>query len=327
MVTMMVWLTSPLSILFLLCFVPSAFAQVALPNAKPIPLLQVLPHAHGQTAIERDGKELTRYHFGPDARRPFLYPVVGPSGRSLTRIGHPHDPQSHSHHNSLWVSHFDVNGIDFWGDHGKDKGKITTKRIVRYEDSDNEALLEFEHAWQNASGETLLFEKRTARIQPQEDHQYLIVLDLQFSAPEDKPVTLGKTPFGLVGVRMAKTIGVHDGGGTIRNSAGGRDETEILWKQAKWVDYSGPIAKGVSEGLTLMDHPQNPNHPTYFHVRNDGWMGTSLTYDAPRSIAPGEPFSLRYGIWVHVGVPEQETIDKAFEDFSKIEAPDSTRKK
>lgn len=302
-----------------------ANAQVALPNAQPIPALQVLPHAHDQTAIEYEGKELTRYHFGRDLRRPFLYPIVGPSGKSLTRMGHPHDPHSHSHHNSVWVTHHDVNGVDFWGDHGKGKGQITTKRPVRYEDSDEEALLHFEHAWQDDAGKVLLDETRIIRLRPLADGEWLLVLDISLAA-HAAPVTLGKTPFGLVGVRMAKTIGVHDGGGTIRNSAGGRDEAEVLWKQAKWVDYSGPITREAAEGITLMDHPNNPNHPTYFHVRGDGWMGASLTYADARVIDKDEPLVLRYGLWVHRGVPTAERIDEAFASFAKIGAPASKGK-
>src|SRR5690606_29364848 len=105
-----------------------ATAQVELPNAKPIPRLQVLPHAHDQTGIEFNTRELTRYHFGKDGRRPFLYPLIGPAGRSLTRIGHPHDPHTHSHHNSVWVTHHNVNGVNFWADYGNDLGVIVTKR-------------------------------------------------------------------------------------------------------------------------------------------------------------------------------------------------------
>jgi hypothetical protein len=298
-----------------------ARGQAALPNAKPIPLTQVLPHDDDETAIELRGLELTRYHFGKDQRRPFLYPLVGPSGRSLTRIGHPRDPHTHSHHNSVWISHFDVNGVDFWSDHGKAKGMIVTKRPVRYEDSDDEALLEFEHAWKNEAGETLLDERRTIRLRPLGEKEYLVVLDLSLAAPEGKPATLGKTPFGPLGVRMAKTIGVHDGGGTIRNSEGARDEAGVLWKQAKWVDYSGPILPRVAEGITLMDHPSNPDHPSYFHVRNDGWMGVSLTYAAPRVVTPGTPLVLRYGLYVHSGVPEADAIEKVFAAFAEIAAP------
>lgn len=302
-----------------------ATADAPLPNAKPIPLLQVVPHAGSQIAIEREGRELSRYHFGETLRRPFLFPLIGPSGKSLTRIGHPRDPHTHSHHNSVWIAHHDVDGVDFWSDHGKNLGTVVTKRPVRYEDGDDAALAEFELAWQNNSGATLVHERRTTRWLPLPDREYLVVIDIELTAPKGKPTTLGKTPFGLVGVRMAKTIGVNDGGGTIRNSQGHVDEPEVHWKRARWVDYSGPIAKGVNEGITLLDHPDNPNHPTYFHVRNDGWMGASLTYDAPRRITAEEPLRLRYGLWVHAGVPSAEAIDKVFATFSKVDKPASSR--
>lgn len=289
-------------------------------RAQNIPALQVVPHAHEQTAVEWEGRELFRYHFAPSVKRPFLYPLIGPSGKSLTRIGHPHDPQSHSHHNSLWVSHFDVAGVDFWGDHGKDKGTIRTRRVVRYEDGQDEALLEFVNAWETAGGVTLLDETRTLRVRPGQGKQWLLILDLKLSAAK-APVTLGKTPFGLVGVRLTKTIGVHDGGGVIRNSVGGKNEAEVLWKQARWVDYSGPVAKGVMEGITLLDHPENPGHPNYFHVRDDGWMGASLTYAEPRTITVDKPLGLRYGFWIHSGQPDVTAIDAAFAEFAKVTAP------
>jgi len=51
---------------------------------------------------------------------------------------------------------------------------------------------------------------------------------------------------------------------TSHGSKGGADEEETLWKPAKWFDYLGPMAPGANEGLTLMDHPTIPNHPTVF---------------------------------------------------------------
>ena len=80
------------------------------------------------------------------------------------------------------------------------------------------------------------------RFRPKDDGQWLLVLDLTFSAPKS-PVTLGRTNFGMIGVRMAKTIGVHDGGGTIRNSEGGVNEAGVHEKPARWCDYSGPITR------------------------------------------------------------------------------------
>ncbi|MCU0880726.1 MAG: PmoA family protein [Pirellulaceae bacterium] len=294
-----------------------ASAQVNLPAAKPVPRMQVIPLPGGQASIERDGQEISRYHFGPELRRPFLFPLVGPSGKSLTRMGHPRDANGHSHHNSVWVTHHDVGGVAFWNDAPSSKGRIVHRRVTRYEDADEEALIDVVSAWQDDTGRVLLEESRAMRFIPQEGGQWLLVLDLSFAAPKE-PVTLGKTNFGMIGVRMAKTIGVHDGGGMIRNSAGGVNEAGVHEKPARWCDYSGPITKDAREGITLFDHPANPKHPTVFHVRDDGWMGAALTFAEPRTIEPGKPLKLRYGLWIHAGVPTAEAIEEEFAAFGRI---------
>lgn len=297
----------------------SVLGQADLPAAKPVPRMQVLPLPEGQASIERDGVEISRYYFGRDLFRPFLFPLVGPSGKSLTRMGHPRDPNGHSHHNSVWVSHHDVGGVAFWNDAKSSTGRIVHQRVIRYEDADDEALIEVQNAWIDSAkaGRVLLDETRAMRFRPEAGGQWLLVLDVALAARQE-PVTLGKTPFGLIGVRMAKTIGVHDGGGTIKSSEGGVNEAGVFWKTARWVDYSGPITPAAREGITLFDHPSNPNHPTVFHVRDDGWMGAALTYEAPRTIEPGRPLKLRYGLWVHAGVPAAAAIDEQFARFAKI---------
>jgi len=188
---------------------------------------------YNQASFQRDGVELTRYHFGPDLNRPFLYPVIGPSGRSLTRMGHPRDPESHSHHNSVWISHNDVDGVSFWGDRGK--GKIRHRRIVKYEDAGERSSLVAENDWLTDGSKVLLKETRRITVLLLPQREWLMVIDLDFEAIGN-PVTLGKTPFGMIGVRMAKTIGVNDGGGRIRNSEGAVNEKDVFWKRAKWVD-------------------------------------------------------------------------------------------
>ena len=293
----------------------SVTAAQDLPEHKPVPRLQVVPQAYAQASFQRDGVEIVRYHFGEGLNRPFLFPVVGPSGRSLTRMGHPHDPESHSHHNSVWISHFDVNGVDFWSD--KRLGTIRHKRIVSYEDEGEKSSITAENEWVDKDGRILLNETRRISVVLLDGKEWLLVIDSTLAA-KDKPITLGKTPFGLLGVRMAKTIGVNDGGGRIRNSEGGVNEKEILWKQARWVDYSGPIEDGRIEGITLFDHPENPNHPSHFHVRNDGWMGASLTYDGPREIPPDKPLRVRYALYVHSGMKPPAEIEEQWKRFADM---------
>src|SRR3989442_12790053 len=108
------------------------FAVEVRPGPKPVPVMQAIPLAHDEVSFQRDGVEIARYVFGHDLNRPFVFPVIGPSGRSLTRMGHPHDPETHSHHNSVWISHRDVNGLNFWEDRGK--ARIVHKRIERLDD-------------------------------------------------------------------------------------------------------------------------------------------------------------------------------------------------
>ncbi|MBX6312489.1 MAG: PmoA family protein [Isosphaeraceae bacterium] len=308
--------------LVLLVPVPRSPAQVALPEAKPVPRMQVIPLPYDRASIQRDGIELTRYHFGLALRRPFLFPIMGPAGRSLTRMGHPHDPVSHSHHNSVWVAHHDVNGDSFWNDQGA--GRIIHRRIIRYEDGDDGASILALNAWVGKEGRVHMLERRGMTVQPMDGGEWFLTLDLQFEA-EKEPVTLGATPFGMVGVRMAKTIGVNDGGGLIRNSEGNVNEqgpNGAFRKRARWVDYSGPISNRAAEGITLMDHPSNPQHPTPFHVRDDGWMGASLTLEEPITIPPGRPLRLRYGLYVHGGVPEPRVIDAQWGRFSRTAVKD-----
>jgi len=292
----------------------NALAQDALPSAKSVPHMQVIPMPYHQASFQHDGVEIARYHFGPFLHRPFIFPVIGPSGHSLTRMGHPRDPESHSHHNSVWISHHDVGGANFWSDRGN--GKIRHIRTVKFEDGAKRSLVVTENHWVTNEGKVLLSETRQVTALLLDNPEWLLIIDMEFTA-KDRPVTLGKTPFGMIGVRMAKTIGVNDGGGTIRNSEGAVNEKQILWKRARWVDYSGPITNKNLEGVTLFDHPGNPNFPTYFHVRNDGWMGASLTYDGPRKISPNEPLHLRYGLYIHSDMKPKEALEAKWKQFTE----------
>ena len=305
---------------------PVKSAEAVVPKPKLVPLMQAIPLPRDEISFQRDGVELTRYYFGHDLNRPFLYPIVGPSGRSLTRMGHPHDPETHSHHNSVWISHRDLNGFNFWEDRGK--VRIVHKKIERLDDGPEAAFVSVLNAWADPAGKVLLNEHRTITVRNLSpgDPEWLLIIDLRLEA-EKEAATFAKTPFGLIGVRMAKAIGVIDGGGTIRNSEGGTNEAGCFWKPAKWVDYSGPMTSKLVEGITLMDHPQNPGHPSVYHVRNDGWMGISLTFDAPRTVEPKTPLRLRYGLYVHDTMRSARHLNERWKLFAELPLAESGGKK
>ena len=125
-------------------------------------------------------------------------------------------------------------------------------------------------------------------------------------------------------VRMARSIGVHDGGGRILNSAGQINEAQVFRQPATWCDYSGRLTqdeKGFA-GISLMNHPINPQNPTPFHVRDDGWMGACLNLDAPLRLLPEAPLRLRYGLWVHEGVPDRQTCEARWREFTELPLAD-----
>lgn len=333
-----VWKVLSAIVAAILVSTPVPAAEAPLPDAKPVPDVQVLPLPYDQASFEHEGRELTRYHFGAALRRPFWYPITGPAGRSLTRMNmpgdpgrsltravqpedphKPEDPLGHSHQTSVWISHKDVNGIDFWRDGGPIAGQIvhqTGREGLQYEDGLLAASLSTLNHWNDPRGNTLMIERRRATVAPDEGGAWWLVIDLQFEAPQDSEVTLGKTPFGPLGVRMAKTISVSDGGGRILNSEGRPGEAEAFRKPARWLDYSGPVTNQHAAGITLMDHPANPNHPSPFHVRNNGWMGICLTLDAPVTITADKPVRLRYGLWIHPDVPDAQKLDQQWQTFA-----------
>ena len=296
---------------------------------KPVPRMQAVPLPQDQVSLQRDGAELCRLHLAGSQQRPFIFPMIGPSGRMLTRMGHPRDPVGHSHHNSVWFSHEKTGGVNFWTDRaGKDQklGHIQHLRVLRLDDSDSAALVETENAWLDPDGTPVLHDKRRTSARPLENGEWLLELDLQLEA-RNADTTLDQTAFGLLGVRMAKTIGVADGGGTIRSSEGGVDEKECFRKPARWMDYSGPVANGVIEGITILDHPENANHPVPFHCRDDGWMGAAVTFPGALVVKKETPLHLRYALYVHAGAASPEKIEAQWKSFAAAQWVDFAAKK
>jgi hypothetical protein len=291
-----------------------ASAQGGLPAAKPVPRMQAVPVPGREISFQREGKEIARFHYGAALDRPFVFPVIGPSGRMLTRMGHPGDPDGHSHHNSVWFSFGGVNGVEFWSDKGA--GKIVVRRVEELGDADDRAFVVTTADWKDTkTGKVLLTERRTTIAHALPGNEWVLLLDLELKAAAGD-VTIAKDQFGPIGVRVAKTMGVAHGGGRIRSSEGAEGEKAIFRKPARWVDYSGLSAPGIVEGLTLMDHPSNPRHPQPFHVREDGWMGIFLTLGEALTIRTGTPLRLRYGVYVHAGLPAREALDARWRAFS-----------
>jgi hypothetical protein len=284
------------------------------PADAAFPRATIVPQPDDQLSFQVDGREWLRYHYGERTPKPYFYPVLGPSGAPVTRLTHPQDPFTHAHHLSLWIGHQSVNGLNFW-EHMNSPARIVHDRVMKLEDGDR-ASLTIRAKWLDAAKKAVLNDERIWTFSPRYDTigasgvgEYTLDLELKLSASAG-PVTLAKSHFGLVAVRVAKMMGTKDGGGTIRNSEGRVNEAELMpHRKARWCDYSGTPAPGLVNGIALFDDPRNPNHPSYFHVRGDGWMGSSFTEAGDVVIAPGEPLVLRYRFLIHDGAGGAKRLD------------------
>ena len=277
------------------------------------PSVQVVPLPYQEVAFEIDGREVARYYGADSATKPFLFPLVGPAGKRLTTMSHPIDPHGHRHHRSVWIGHRDVNGHNFWEEN--DGHRIVMTRLEAYGHEEGSAWFRAAHEWRTADGTVVVNEQRTWRMTQLADGEFYLDLTLAFAAAGE-PVTFGQTPFGLLGVRVVPAMSVAGGGGRILNSEGNLNEAGVHWKAARWVDYSGPVAPDAENGVTLLDHPDNPGHPVNFHVRDEGWMGAAFTYAAPHTVASGTTLTLRYRIHVHGPAADAEALESHWRRFA-----------
>jgi hypothetical protein len=277
-----------------------------------LPRVQVVPQADDQLSFQVEGQERLRWHAARRYPRPFFFPVVGPSGRSLTRMGHPAAPD-HDHHRSFWWGHQNVAGVNFWEERGGAQ-QVRQEGWVHYQDGRDEAGMVVRLGWFDAHNARLLQQEFIAVYRPLPAGEGWLELQSTFTPVLEK-LALARTNFGFLGLRVAASLSAHFGGGRLTNAAGGTGERNVFGKPAHWLDYSGPISGDVWEGVTWFDHPSNPNHPTSWHARDDGWMSAAFCLRSGHDLQRGRPLRLRYGFHVHARAVDPKTAEahrKAF---------------
>jgi hypothetical protein len=282
-----------------------------------VPRVQVVPQPDDQVSFQVDGREWLRWQAVPRYPRPFFFPLPGPAGRSLTRLGHPAAPD-HGHHRSLWWGHHDVAGVNFWEERGG-KQQIRQDEWVHYQDGPDEAGMVVRLGWYDAHQVRLLRQELIAVYRPLPGNEGWLELQTRFLPALDE-LPLGKTNFGFLGLRVAASLSAHYGGGRARNSAGGVGEKAVFGQPAAWMDYSGPITGDVWEGVTWFDHPDNPRHPASWHVRDDGWMSAAFCLREGYTLRQARPLRLRYGFHVHARDVDPEAADLRLKGFAAAPA-------
>ncbi len=289
--------------------------------------------SEGGAVVKIDGQLFTEY-LTKAGHGPALYPVIGPTGKPVTR-GYPFTPplkdgtKDHPHHQSFWMTHGEVNGVDFWGSNkNDDKGEsgphIAHRNFVKTASESATAQIVTRNDWMNG-GKRLCEDERTLTFGSEPDGSRWIDFEITIKAP-DADVTFGDTKEGSFALRVADSMRVDaKTGGRIVNNE--QQENEAAWGQpARWVDYTGPIA-GEIVGITVMSHPHSFRPTPRWHVRTYGLFAANPfgQKDFPRSesaeqglvtIKKGDSLTLKYRVWLHKGETNVQRIEEVYREFA-----------
>lgn len=264
------------------------------------PIKIIANDAEKKVDVMVDGELFTSYIYPDNVMKPVLWPVISPAGNMLTRsypmINKEGDRTDHPHHVGVWLNYGDVNGLDFWNNSeaipaarkdgygsifhqsvektksGKGKGLLVTKSL--WKAPDNTSMLEEETTFSFKAGKDIRIIDRTTELTALIDEvkftdnkegMFAIRVARELELPSDKPTELMDS-HGVV-TRVDKMDNTYVKGDY--KSSEGIEGKEVWGTRARWMELSSEI-KGEPVSLIIIDHPDNPGYPTYWHARDYG---------------------------------------------------------
>jgi len=227
------------------------------------------------------------------------------------------------HHRSLWFTHGDINGHDFWGEGGK-SGKIVHDKFLKVTYGRDMGVIQANNKYVARDGQVICTDTRTHRFYNRPDGQ-IMDFEITIHASEGK-VVMGDTKEGSMAIRVAPWLRLKGkvGKGHILNSEGQRDG-DTWGKRAAWCDYYGPV-KDQIVGVAIFDHPQNPKHPTWWHVRDYGLFAANPfgVHDFEKkpdgtgdiTIPAGESLTFKYRFYFHKGDSNQAKVAEHYREYA-----------
>ncbi len=294
--------------------------------------VKLIPQAD-RVRIEINGELFTEYVF-QGTNHTYYYPLLGPGGLPMTRnypmkTDVPGEEHDHTHHRSLWFSHGAVNGVDFWSEEAK-AGRILHNQFLEVRSGKDEGVLRSTDNWVGPDGHVVCTDERTFRVFARPSNERLFDFEVTLHAPADRDLLLGDTKEGTMAVRVAESMRlVHGrnqkGDGHIVLSTGVRDG-QTWGKRAAWCDYYGPV-QGKTVGIAILDHPANPVHPTYWHVRDYGLFAANPfgVHDFERkpagagnlNIPAGKSVTFKYRFYLHEGDEKQARVAEHYNEYAR----------
>jgi hypothetical protein len=244
------------------------------------------------------GKLFTCFLYPDSLEKPVLFPIHAANGTVVTR-GFPLDPKpgeptDHPHHIGLWFNFENVNGLDFWNNsyaipQNKKNlyGWIRTDKILEAK-SGNTGILTYHANWTNQQKHVLLEETTHFEFSGGENQR---IIDRYTTLKADTAIAFNDAKDGMLGLRLAHELQMPtkedqqftDNKGNVTVVKGGTDHVangnyvtsagktgNDAWSsRGVWCKVYAKIAAD-SVSIAIIDHPKNPNYPTFWHARGYG---------------------------------------------------------
>jgi hypothetical protein len=328
----------------------AAFAEAPLPR---VDVREVREERRVEVSV--DGRPFTAYVWPERLAKPTLYPIRTARGTLVTR-GFPLDPRpgervDHPHQVGLWLNYGDVNGVDFWGNseaippaERTKMGVIRHREVVAAHGGVGRGDLEVRADWMMPGG-ALALEEAT-RFSFRADALSRSIDRVTTLAAKGK-LTFRDTKEGMLGLRVARgleqpadkpevftdatgkptAVPVLDNTGVtgLYTSSEGLTGDAVWGTRARWMALTGHVGD-ENVVLLLLDHPQNPGYPTYWHARGYGLFAANpfgpkafsngTEAERPYSIEAGQSAVFRHRLVILPGPFSAEKAEAAWKDFA-----------
>ncbi len=250
-----------------------------------------------------DDEHFTSYLFaeaGSSLKKPILYPLRTATGIDITR-GWPFEKKAgervdHPHHVGHWLNYGDVNGLDFWNhstqtpaDRLHKMGSIIHRSVKSTASGKDEGSFDVEMEWLHPDGSVVL--KEETKFVFEKAANLRIVDRITKLIAADQAVDFTDNKEGMIAIRVTRALEHIDERPVLLSDENGdpRAEKEInnegvsgqylseagvtgmaVWgTRSSWMILSG-IIEDEAISVAIIDHPNNPGYPTYWHARGYG---------------------------------------------------------
>jgi len=290
-------------------------------------------------------KPFTSFLYPDTLEKPVLFPIHAANGAIVTR-GFPLDPRpgepnDHPHHVGLWFNFENLNGLDFWNNsYGIPKEKkylygwIRTDKIEAVK-SGKTGILVYHANWVNQQKQVLLEETTRFEFSGTQNQR---IIDRITTLKADTAAVFNDAKDGMLGLRLAHELQIPatedqkftDNKGNVTIVKAGTDKVangnyitsagktgNDAWStRGVWCKVFGKMGAD-SVSIAIIDHPQNPNYPTFWHARGYGLFAanplgekifTNGKSEKNLSLKKGESVTFKYRIVITSGTETISTV-------------------